>query len=83
MSTKLKIVAKPIHAKLILAINKLKDTRLMLEDYISVKGVEPLKQDPYISMLLKDARNEVDLMTSKLNTNVGSRSKSAKGAPAA
>ena len=66
-SARVKIVAKPIHAKLILSINKLKDSRMMIEDYIKVKGTDPLKKDPYISMLLKDAKSEVDQITAKLN----------------
>jgi hypothetical protein len=67
MSTaRLKIVAKPIHAKLILSINKLKDSRLMIEDYIKVKGAEPLKSDPYIEMLLKDAASEVEQIQSQI-----------------
>jgi hypothetical protein len=66
-ATKLRIVAKPIHAKLILSINKLRDSRILIEDYIRAKGVDPLKKDPYIEMLLKDARAEVDKIMNKLS----------------
>lgn len=69
MATKTKIVAKPIHSKLMLSVNKLRDSRTMVEEYIKDKGLPAIKADPYVVMLAKDADKEMKKIKELLELN--------------